>query len=111
MERHGKRENKLSEGSTRPTLLISVHILTIQSKITFALQRVNQPALVCIKLSILFFYVRLFPYQKFRYFAYANMAYTIAWGIATWIVNLTVCSPVAYYYRSEEHTSELQSPA
>ena len=98
MECHGKRENKLSEGSTRPTLLISAHILTIQSKITFALQRVNQPALVCIKLSILFFYVRLFPYQKFRYFAYANMAYTIAWGIATWIVNLTVCSPIAYYY-------------
>jgi hypothetical protein len=72
--------------------------LTMQFKTTFALQRVNQPALVCIKLSILFFYVRLFPYQKFKYFAYANMAYTIAWGIATWIVNLTICSPIAFYY-------------
>jgi hypothetical protein len=54
--------------------------------------------LVCIKLSILLFYVRLFPYAKFRYFAYANMAYTIAWGIATWVVNLMVCSPIAFYY-------------
>lgn len=26
------------------------------------------------------------------------MAYTIAWGIATWIVNLTVCAPIAFYY-------------
>jgi hypothetical protein len=26
------------------------------------------------------------------------MAYTIAWGIASWIVNLTVCTPVAFYY-------------
>lgn len=26
------------------------------------------------------------------------MAYTICWGIASWVVNLTVCTPVAYYY-------------
>jgi len=26
------------------------------------------------------------------------MAYTIAWAISTWIVNLTVCNPVAFYY-------------
>jgi len=68
------------------------------SRLTFALQRANQPALVCIKSSILLFYMRLFPSKKFRIFAYANLAYTIIWGIATWFVNLTVCTPVAYYY-------------
>jgi hypothetical protein len=67
-------------------------------KATFALQRANQPSLMCIKLSILLFYLRLFPSRKFAYFAYANMAYTIAWAISTWIVNLTTCTPIAYFY-------------
>jgi hypothetical protein len=65
---------------------------------SFALQRANQPSLVCIKLSILLFYLRLFPGRKFAYWAYANMAYTICWGIATWIVNLNVCHPIAYFW-------------
>ncbi|KAF3395516.1 hypothetical protein DPV78_008733 [Talaromyces pinophilus] len=26
------------------------------------------------------------------------MAYTLSWAISTWIVNLTVCIPIAYYY-------------
>lgn len=67
-------------------------------QLTFALQRANQPALVCIKSSILLFYMRLFPSNKFKMFAYANLAYTIGWGIATWFVNLTVCTPIAFYY-------------
>jgi len=65
---------------------------------SFALQRANQPSLVCIKLSILLFYLRLFPSRKFAIAAYINMGYTICWGIATWIVNLNVCHPIAYFY-------------
>ncbi|KAH6683060.1 hypothetical protein B0J14DRAFT_137725 [Halenospora varia] len=67
-------------------------------RLTFALQRANQPALCCIKTSILIFYMRLFPSQKFKYWAWANIGYTIIWGIVSWCVNLTVCAPVAYYY-------------
>lgn len=29
------------------------------------------------------------------------MAYTLGWAISTWIVNLTVCIPIAFYY---DHT-------
>lgn len=42
--------------------------------------------------------MRLFPIQKLHRLAYINMAYTICWGIATWIVNLNVCTPIAYAY-------------
>jgi hypothetical protein len=42
--------------------------------------------------------MRLFPLDTLSRFAYANMAYTVCWGIATWIVNLTVCTPIAYAY-------------
>ncbi|AEO66486.1 uncharacterized protein THITE_2114613 [Thermothielavioides terrestris NRRL 8126] len=82
------------------------HVPADQSKrfavISFALQRANQPALACIKLSILLFYLRIFSSERWlRWAAYANMAYTICWAISTWIVNLTVCTPIAFYY---DHT-------
>lgn len=33
--------------------------------------------------------------------AYINIAYTVGWAVSTWIVNLTVCTPIAFYY---DHT-------
>ncbi|KAH8897528.1 hypothetical protein GQ53DRAFT_638636 [Thozetella sp. PMI_491] len=68
------------------------------SKITFALQRANQPALACVKTSIILFYMRIFTTKEFRFWAYIGIAYTLMWAIATWFVNLTVCTPIAYYY-------------
>ncbi len=45
--------------------------------------------------------MRIFATRKFKIAAYVNIAYTIAWAISTWIVNLTVCTPIAFYY---DHT-------
>jgi hypothetical protein len=42
--------------------------------------------------------MRLFPTKKFKLAAYANMVFTVCWGIATWIVNLNVCTPIAFFY-------------
>jgi hypothetical protein len=42
--------------------------------------------------------MRLFPSKKFKMFAFANLAYTICWGITAFIVNLNVCTPIAYFY-------------
>ncbi|RKU48546.1 hypothetical protein DL546_007390 [Coniochaeta pulveracea] len=69
------------------------------AKISFALQRANQISLCCIKVSIVMFYLRIFGgTRQFRRAAYAVIGYTVAWAISTWIVNLTVCTPIAYYY-------------
>ncbi|KAK1751006.1 hypothetical protein QBC47DRAFT_351784 [Echria macrotheca] len=68
------------------------------ARISFALQRANQPALACIRLSIVIFYMRIFTTRNFRIAAHCVNAYTIAWAISTWIVNLTVCTPIAFYY-------------
>jgi hypothetical protein len=66
--------------------------------ITFALQRANQPALVCVKLSIVFFYLRIFERGRFKTAAHCVNVYNVAWAISTWIVNLTSCTPIAFYY-------------
>jgi hypothetical protein len=45
------------------------------------------------------FYLRIFGgTRQFRRAAYAVIGYNIAWAISTWIVNLTVCTPIAFYY-------------
>ncbi|KAK6073397.1 integral membrane protein [Seiridium cupressi] len=40
----------------------------------------------------------LFPTDSFQKAAYAVIAYNLAWAVSTWVVNLTVCTPIAYYY-------------
>lgn len=68
-------------------------------QISFALQRANQPALACIKISILLFYLCIFGQNnRFCLAVYINVAYTLGWAISTWIVNLTVCIPIEFYY-------------
>ncbi|KAJ9134839.1 hypothetical protein NKR19_g8495 [Coniochaeta hoffmannii] len=68
------------------------------ARVTFALQRANQPTLACIKTSIVLFYMRIFTTRKFRIAAYCVIAYTLVWAVSTWSVNLTVCKPIAFYY-------------
>ncbi|KAH8763669.1 hypothetical protein F5883DRAFT_422658 [Diaporthe sp. PMI_573] len=71
------------------------------ARISFALQRANQPVLCCVKISILMFYLRVFStkaYGHFRIWVYVGIAYTLVWGITTWAVNLTTCAPIAFFY-------------
>lgn len=42
--------------------------------------------------------MRIFTTRKFRVAACCVIAYTLAWAVSTWIVNLTVCTPIAFYY-------------
>lgn len=37
-------------------------------------------------------------YGNFRIWVYAGITYTFMWGLATWIVNLTTCTPIAFFY-------------
>jgi hypothetical protein len=70
----------------------------MSSQISFALQRASQPAMACVEISILLFYMRIFATKKFITTAYIVMTYTILCAVVTWIVHLTVCTPIAYYY-------------
>lgn len=95
----GRATKALCGGQYHLDLSSAASVFPNDFQISFALQRANQPALACIKISILLFYLRIFGQNKnFRMATYINMAYTIGWAISTWIVNLTVCTPIAFYY-------------
>ncbi|KUI64803.1 hypothetical protein VM1G_01243 [Cytospora mali] len=67
-------------------------------KTYFALQRANQIALALIKCSILVFYMRIFVTRSFKVAAWTIMAFTLLWAVVTWCINLTVCSPISYFW-------------
>ncbi|ROW04938.1 hypothetical protein VPNG_06999 [Cytospora leucostoma] len=64
----------------------------------FALQRANQIALALIKCSILVFYMRIFVTRPFKIAAWVLITLTLIWAIVTWCINLTVCTPVSYFW-------------
>lgn len=37
-------------------------------------------------------------FRDFRISVYVGIGYTLAWGISTWFVNLTTCTPIAFAY-------------
>jgi hypothetical protein len=67
-------------------------------KSLFAFQRCQQFALLCVKTSILLFYVRLFPTQTFKKIAWCVWLFTVAWCIEAFLTSLLQCIPVAFAY-------------
>lgn len=89
-------QNYLSEG--RLPFSGKTKLIDIVTQTDFALQRANQPALGCIKISILVFYMRIFTTKTFKIAAWANIIFTLLWAIIGWCINLTVCHPVSFFY-------------
>lgn len=50
------------------------------------------------KLSMLFFFLRIFPQKNTRRVIYGTIAFTVAWGAAYVITSIFQCSPVNYYW-------------
>lgn len=50
------------------------------------------------KLSMLFFYLRIFPQKEVRRVIYGTIAFTVAWGTAYVLTSIFQCSPINYYW-------------
>lgn len=55
-----------------------------------------QICLFLTKLSILFFYLSVFPYQQFLRVVYVTLAYTVGAGIAFTVAASLRCQPISY---------------
>lgn len=62
-------------------------------------------ALPLVKISILFFYLRIFPQVWFRYACFATMAACVGYGIAFLLVSVFQCQPIplAWNHWDGEH--------
>jgi hypothetical protein len=54
--------------------------------------------LALLKLSLLFFFLRIFPGKQIRRFVWGTIAFDIAFGIAFAITAIFQCQPISYYW-------------
>lgn len=90
--------------SPRRTLL--VFLTQHLSQIMYACSLLYQICLVLTKLSILLFYLAVFPYEQFLRVVHATLVFTVGVGIA-YIVAITLqCQPISYNWTAwdGEHT-------
>ena len=61
-------------------------------------QRFQPPTLLCIKTSLILFYVRLFPSKKFRLAGWIIFGFTLFWACGAWLASLLECHPVNFFW-------------
>ncbi|KAM3084097.1 hypothetical protein ACMFMG_001797 [Clarireedia jacksonii] len=66
------------------------------------IQRFQPFCLLCLKSSIILLYVRLFPTDKFRRFAWGIWIYTLLWTIGALGASTFECTPVSYFWDKEQ---------
>ena len=62
----------------------------------FALQILHTCAMPLIKMSILAFYIHLFPAKRFKYAVAYVVVYVFCWWVSTLIVTIFQCHPISY---------------
>lgn len=62
--------------------------------------------LALLKMSLLFFYLRIFPDKKIRRLLYGTIVFNLIWGTVFTLISLFECRPISYYWTNwdGEHT-------
>jgi hypothetical protein len=56
-----------------------------------------------IKLSLLFFLLRIFPKPLTRGLLWATVGFTVLWGLAFVLAGVFQCQPISFYWKSWDH--------
>jgi hypothetical protein len=62
--------------------------------------------LTLLKLSILFFYIKIFPVSEAKHLLWGTVAFTLVWGIVYVIVAINQCTPISYFWTHWDGTHE-----
>ncbi|KAL9625658.1 MAG: hypothetical protein Q9160_000372 [Pyrenula sp. 1 TL-2023] len=67
-------------------------------KVFFAVKEAYEPAETFLKISIVLFYMRLFPTRGFKRAGWIVIGVVTAWGIATFLDNVFQCIPANFFW-------------
>lgn len=67
-------------------------------KVFYAVKEAYEPAETFLKISIVLFYIRLFPTTGFKRAGWISIAIVSAWGIATFLDNAFQCIPANFFW-------------
>lgn len=59
----------------------------------------------CLKLSMIFFYLRIFPTKGVRKSLWATVTFTVFFGLVFVFVTIFQCQPISYFWTKWDHTS------
>jgi len=66
----------------------------------YAMELLYFAQVALLKLSLLFFYMRIFPGPTIRRLLWATIAFDIAFGVIFVIITVFQCRPISYYWNS-----------
>lgn len=64
--------------------------------------------LTLLKLSLLFFYIRVFPNKPAQRLLWGTVAFVVAWGFTYVVVAIFQCRPINYFWKKWDHLHEGQ---
>ena len=67
-------------------------------QVLYAIEAFYSPAIALTKLSILFFYARIFPDRTFKRYLYAVALIVVLWWIACQVTTTFECSPIHFLW-------------
>lgn len=92
---HGLTANGLG----RDIWTVSFQQITDFLHIFYAMEILYFAEVALLKLSLLFFYLRIFPGTKIRRLLWATIAFDIMFGIAFVFTGIFQCQPINYYWQ------------
>ncbi|KAI1818235.1 hypothetical protein GGS20DRAFT_581654 [Poronia punctata] len=84
------------------------HLIAVAATV-FASEVLGYPPLTCTKLSILFFYRRVFLGKRFALVTLTLLILSSVWGVAFFFATLFTCYPVSYAWTTNEGTPEFDA--
>jgi hypothetical protein len=88
-------------GYGKDMYLLTPDEITMTMQLLYSGELIYQAVATSTKLSILYFYLRVFPFAVFpalRIAIYSTMAITVAWGVSLTVPYIFQCTPISYMW-------------
>lgn len=88
----------VKNGLGRDIWTLTPNQITQMLKYFYAMATLYFTQLTLLKLTLLFFYIRVFPAKDVQRLLWGTVAFTTAWGLAFIIVAIFQCQPINYFW-------------
>lgn len=103
--------NLIPDGLGRDIWTVSSSHITDFIRVFFVMEVFYFFQVACLKVTLLFFYIKIFPFQEVRRLLWGTLIFTAIFGITFTLVGVFQCQPISYYWTKwdGEHTGKCVS--
>ncbi|KAF2636236.1 hypothetical protein P280DRAFT_409992 [Massarina eburnea CBS 473.64] len=95
-------------GIGRDVWTVSFHQITEFGRFFYVMEVLYFSVLTLLKLTLLVFFLRIFPAQRVRRILWGTIIFTACWGIATTLAAILQCKPIRYNWTRWDNEHEGQ---